>query len=60
MFQVDEDVCEKRKEGVNVTKSNGMRCNTCEGEPVEVRLNGEELQEVRKLKYLRSTVLVGG
>ena len=54
-------VCERRKLRVNVVKSKVMRCSrygNCG--PMHVILNGEPLEEVDCIKYLRSQVAADG
>ena len=54
-------VCDRRKLRVNVGKSKVMRCTRSEdGVRMNVRLNGEVLEEVEKFKYLGSMVAAGG
>ena len=54
-------VCERRKLRVNVAKSKVMRCtrNMDRGK-LNVKLNGDLLEEVESFKYLGSHIAVGG
>ena len=52
-----ERVCSRRKLKVNVGKCKVMRCSAVEeSEPLNVRLNGEVLEEVKEFKYLGSMI----
>jgi hypothetical protein len=54
-------VCERRKLRVNVGKSKVMRCTRNEGgDRLNVRLNGERLEDVQSFKYLGSHIAVKG
>ena len=54
-------VCKRRKLRVNVGKSKVMRCTRSEdGANLNVRLNGEVLEEVSQFKYLGSIVAADG
>ena len=54
-------VCDRRKLRVNVGKSKVMRCaREGGGDRMDVRLNGELLEEVESFKYLGSHVAVNG
>ena len=54
-------VCDRRKLHVNVRKSKVMKCSRNEdGVRMNVRLNGEMLEEVDQFKYLGSTVAANG
>ena len=53
--------CERRKSRVNVGKSKVMRCSRySNGGGMHVILNGEQLEEVDCIKYLRSQVAADG
>ena len=49
-------VCKRRKLKVNVGKSKVMRCARVAGARLNVKLNGEELEQVEYFKYLGSTI----
>ena len=54
-------VCVRRKLKINVNKSKVMRCSRREdGRRLNVRLNGERLEEVDSFKYLGSQIGRGG
>ena len=54
-------VCKRRKLRVNVGKSKVMRCTSNEGgNRLDVRLDGEVLEEVDQFKYLGSVIAADG
>ena len=56
-----ERVCSKRKLKVNVGKCRVMRCSAgVESEPLNMRLNGEVLEEVKEFKYMGSMITASG
>ena len=54
-------MCKRRKLRVNVGKSKVMRCTSNEGgNRLDVRLDGEVLEEVDQFKYLGSVIAADG